>query len=70
LPLAKAGDLILVATVADGADAMLLRVTPAARVSSRFIRSGRMIESKGDVTYATSQVARDSADRTAAASRP
>jgi 3-hydroxy-3-methylglutaryl CoA synthase/uncharacterized OB-fold protein len=52
LPLAKAGDLILVATVADGADAMLLRVTPAA-VNFKPVHSvGRMIESKGDVTYA------------------
>jgi|SRR5215469_7470479 len=53
LPAAKPGDLILVATVADGADAILFRVTPAA-ASFRPVRStGRLIESKGDVAYGT-----------------
>ncbi len=51
LSAAKPGDLILVAIVADGADAILLRVTPAA-AAFRPVRSvGRMIESKGDVSY-------------------
>ncbi len=51
LPAAKPGDRILVVSVADGADAMVLRVTPAA-ASYRPARSvGGMIESKGDVSY-------------------
>lgn len=51
LPAAKPGDRILVVSVADGADAMVLRVTPAA-ANFRPARSvGKMIESKGDVTY-------------------
>lgn len=51
LPAAKPGDRILVVSVADGADAIVLRVTPAA-ASYRPARSvGGMIESKGDVSY-------------------
>jgi uncharacterized OB-fold protein len=53
LPSCKPGDRILVASVADGADAAILRVTPAA-AAFRPIRSvGRMVESKGDVGYAS-----------------
>ncbi len=52
LPSAKPGDRILVATVADGADALLLRVTPAAANFKPVHSVGRMIESKGDVSYA------------------
>lgn len=51
LPAAKPGDLILVATVADGADAILLRVTPAVTAYKPAHSVGRMIESKGDVAY-------------------
>jgi hydroxymethylglutaryl-CoA synthase len=52
LPSAKPGDRILVASASDGADAILLKITPAI-ASYRPERSvGRMIESKGDVTYA------------------
>jgi len=52
LPSCKPGDRILVAGVADGADAIVLRVTPAA-ASFRPVHSvGRMVESKGDVSYA------------------
>jgi hydroxymethylglutaryl-CoA synthase len=52
LPAAKPGDRILVASAGDGADAMLLRMTPAA-ANYRPRRSvGGMIESKGDVSYA------------------
>jgi hydroxymethylglutaryl-CoA synthase len=52
LPSAKPGDRILVVTVADGAEAVLLRVTPTV-ASYRPGRSvGRLIESKGDVSYA------------------
>ena len=39
LPSAKPGDRILVATVADGADAILFRVTPPTPASSRCILS-------------------------------
>ena len=53
LPAAKAGDLILVATVADGADAILFRVTPAAAAFRPVHSVGRMVESKGDVSYAS-----------------
>jgi 3-hydroxy-3-methylglutaryl CoA synthase/uncharacterized OB-fold protein len=52
LPSAKPGDRILVATVADGADAILLRVTPANAGFKPVHSVGRMIESKGDVSYA------------------
>jgi 3-hydroxy-3-methylglutaryl CoA synthase/uncharacterized OB-fold protein len=52
LPSAKPGDRILVATVADGADAVLLRVTPANAGFKPAHSVGRMIESKGDVSYA------------------
>ena len=52
LPASKPGDLILVATVADGADAILFRVTPANAAFKPAHAVGRMIESKGDVTYA------------------
>jgi uncharacterized OB-fold protein len=52
LPSAKPGDRILMATVADGADAVLLRVTPAAASFKPGRSVGRMIESKGNVTYA------------------
>ena len=45
LPSAKPGDRILVATVADGADAILLRVTPAAANFKPVHSVGRMIES-------------------------
>jgi hydroxymethylglutaryl-CoA synthase len=48
---AKPGDRILVAVAADGADAVVLRVTDAI-ASYRQPRSvGRLIESKGDVGY-------------------
>ena len=51
LPSLKPGERVLVASVADGADAILLRATPAI-ASFRPIRSvGMQIESKGDVTY-------------------
>jgi len=50
---AKPGDRILVAVAADGADAIVLRVTDAI-ASHRQPRSvGRLIESKGDVGYGT-----------------
>ena len=52
LPAAKPGDRILVATVADGADAVVLRVTPANAAFRPVHSVGRMIESKGDVSYA------------------
>jgi hydroxymethylglutaryl-CoA synthase len=52
LPGAKPGDRILIAMAGDGAEAVLLRVMPAI-ASYRPGRSvGRMIESKGDVSYA------------------
>jgi hydroxymethylglutaryl-CoA synthase len=53
LPAAKPGDLILVATVADGADAILFRVTPAAASFKPVHSTGRLVESKGDVAYGT-----------------
>lgn len=51
LPAAKPGDRILVVSVADGADAMVLRITPAAASFKPMRSVGRMIESKGDVSY-------------------
>jgi hydroxymethylglutaryl-CoA synthase len=53
LPSCRAGDRILVAGIADGADAAILRVTPAAAAFRPVHSVGRMIESKGDVAYAT-----------------
>jgi hydroxymethylglutaryl-CoA synthase len=51
LPQLKPGDRVLVASVADGADAIVLRATPAI-ASFKPVRSvGQQIESKGDVTY-------------------
>jgi hydroxymethylglutaryl-CoA synthase len=52
LPTCKPGDRILVACVADGADAMVLRVTPAATAFRPVHSVGLMVESKGDVSYA------------------
>jgi hydroxymethylglutaryl-CoA synthase len=53
LAAAKPGDRILLATVADGADAVVFRVMPA-NANFKPVRSvGRMIESKGDVSYAS-----------------
>src|SRR6266851_2506483 len=49
----KPGDRILVACVADGADAMVLRMTAAASGFRPIHSVGRMIESKGDVSYAS-----------------
>jgi len=51
LPAAKPGDRILVATAVDGADAILFRVTDAAARYAQPRSVGRMIESKGDVSY-------------------
>ncbi len=51
LPSCKPGDLILVAGIADGADAAVLRVTPAAATFRPVHSVGRMVESKGDVSY-------------------
>jgi 3-hydroxy-3-methylglutaryl CoA synthase/uncharacterized OB-fold protein len=51
LPGAKPGDRILVASVADGADAILFRVTDAAGRFAQPRSVGRMIESKGEVSY-------------------
>ncbi|MGH7821388.1 MAG: zinc ribbon domain-containing protein [Candidatus Binatia bacterium] len=53
LPAAKPGDRILVATAADGGDAILLRVTDAAARFKQIRSVGRLIESKGDVSYAS-----------------
>jgi len=53
LPSAKPGDRILVLSSADGADAILFRVTPAAAGYKPVRSVGRMIESKGDVPYAS-----------------
>ncbi len=53
LSAAKPGDRILVAVVADGADALLLRVTDAAAAYRQPRSVGRLIESKGDVAYAS-----------------
>lgn len=51
LSAAKPGDRILVVAGADGADAVLLRVTDAAARYTQSRSVGRMIESKGDVSY-------------------
>ncbi|MBI2963654.1 MAG: OB-fold domain-containing protein [Deltaproteobacteria bacterium] len=51
LSAAKPGERILVVSGADGADAVLLRVTDAATRYSQPRSVGRMIESKGDVSY-------------------
>jgi 3-hydroxy-3-methylglutaryl CoA synthase/uncharacterized OB-fold protein len=51
LPACKPADRILLATAADGADAVLLRVTEAAAAYKQPRSVGRMIESKGDVSY-------------------
>jgi 3-hydroxy-3-methylglutaryl CoA synthase/uncharacterized OB-fold protein len=48
---AKPGDRILVATAADGADALVLRVTDAVTGYAQTRSVGRLIESKGDVPY-------------------
>ncbi|MGH7840975.1 MAG: OB-fold domain-containing protein [Candidatus Binataceae bacterium] len=53
LPACKPGDRILVAGVADGADAAVLRVTPAVAAFRPVHSLGRMVESKGDVSYAS-----------------
>ena len=53
LSAAKPGDRILVAVIADGADALLLRVTDAAATYRQPRSVGRLIESKGDVAYAS-----------------
>ena len=50
---AKPGDRILVVCVADGAEAMALRVSEAAAGFRPVHSMGRMIESKGDVSYAS-----------------
>ncbi len=52
LPAAKPGDRILIAAGGDGADGLLLRVTPAAANFRPRHSVGGMIESKGDVSYA------------------
>ncbi len=51
LPAAKPGDRILVATAADGVDAVVIRVTDAATRYKQPRSVGRLIESKGDVSY-------------------
>ncbi|HXN84879.1 MAG TPA: 3-oxoacyl-[acyl-carrier-protein] synthase III C-terminal domain-containing protein [Candidatus Binataceae bacterium] len=51
LSAAKPGDRILVVSVADGADAFVLKVMPAITSFKPARSVGRMIESKGDVTY-------------------
>jgi 3-hydroxy-3-methylglutaryl CoA synthase/uncharacterized OB-fold protein len=50
---AKPGERILIATAGDGADAVLLRVTDATARYAQPRSVGRMIESKGDVSYAS-----------------
>ena len=47
----KPGDRILVVCVSDGADAMVLRMNPSAAAFRPVHSVGRMIESKGDVSY-------------------
>jgi 3-hydroxy-3-methylglutaryl CoA synthase/uncharacterized OB-fold protein len=51
LPASKPGDRILVVSIADGADAFVLKITPEAANFKPARSVGRMIESKGDVTY-------------------
>jgi 3-hydroxy-3-methylglutaryl CoA synthase/uncharacterized OB-fold protein len=51
LPTLKPGEMTLVAGVADGADALILRATPAVAKFRPAHSVGRMIESKGDVSY-------------------
>ncbi len=51
MPTLKPGDRVLVAAVADGADAMVLRATPAIASFKPAKSVGRQIESKGDVSY-------------------
>jgi len=51
LPASKPGDRILLVTVGDGADAIVLKVTTAAAAFHPIHSVGRMVESKGDVTY-------------------
>jgi hydroxymethylglutaryl-CoA synthase len=53
LQASKPGDRILVVCVADGAEAMVLRVTSAISSFRPLHSMGRMIESKGDVGYAS-----------------
>jgi hydroxymethylglutaryl-CoA synthase len=53
LATAKAGDRILVAVAADGADAVVLRVTEAIATFKQPRSVGRLIESKGKVGYGT-----------------
>ena len=50
---AKAGDLILVVAASDGADAALFRVTENATKWRPHRSVGRLIETKGDVSYAS-----------------
>ncbi len=53
LPSCKPGDRILLAGIADGADAAILKVAPAAAAFRPAHSVGRMVESKGDVSYAS-----------------
>ncbi len=53
LAAAKPGDRVLVALAADGADAVLLRVTDAIGAYKQPRSVGRLIESKGEVGYGT-----------------
>jgi hydroxymethylglutaryl-CoA synthase len=53
LAAAKAGDLILVALAADGADAIVLRATDAIAARRQPRSVGRLVESKGNVAYGT-----------------
>jgi 3-hydroxy-3-methylglutaryl CoA synthase/uncharacterized OB-fold protein len=53
LAAAKPGNRILVALAADGADAVVLRVTDAVAKYRQPRSVGRLIESKGDVAYGT-----------------
>ncbi len=48
---AKPGDLVLVASAGDGADAILFKVTERAAGYTQPRSVGRLIESKGDVAY-------------------